>query len=209
MDDPTPLGHVDTLPEPWRTSLEEFADSACVVDSSLSLLYTNPGWRRFADANGGSSTADSWTNGTSILEACAEPRLRSFYRELFGSCLDSESAESRPVQHDYECSSPTELRKFRMSLYRLADPTRVLVLHSKILELPIEATDRPWASATEIERIESEGVVRQCAHCRMVQSAEDPTRWLWIPQFVESCPKNTSHTFCGVCLEYYYPDDDA
>jgi hypothetical protein len=194
------------LPEHWQSVLAENKDSAYLLGEDLNLLYTNSGWDVFAQANGGGGLS-SWTPGLNILESCSEPTLLAFYSDLYKTCLDSEHDALHPVQHSYECSSPTKLRKFRMSLYRLEDPARILVVHAKTLEVPIESTERVHANAADLSKIESDGTVRQCAHCRCVQSASDPARWLWVPQFVEKSPANTSHTFCSVCFEYYYPEE--
>ena len=51
---------------------------------------------------------------------------------------------------------------------------------------------------------DANGILHQCSHCRRVQNLVAEGAWDWVPEWVEEIPRNTSHTICPPCFEYYY-----
>ncbi len=193
-----------TLAAALRRAADDYVDSVYIVNDRLEIVYTNSGWGSFARDNGGGDILSEGSTGRNVLDCCVEPRLRSFYADLYRDCLESPRANT-PIQHEYECSSPTTYRRFRMSLFSIDNPRSIMVLHAKVLEAPIETQGRELASRAERAEIEARGIITQCCHCRMVRSVRSSSRWVWAAEWVSRCSDRVSHTFCSICLEYYYP----
>jgi hypothetical protein len=178
--------------------IEQQGDVVYAIADDHRLVYFNPAWERFARENGGVWPSDSLSLGASVLAATPEA-LRGFYRELFASARRA----GAPVDHDYDCSSPTVFRRLRMRVYPLA-PSGWLVTNSVVVErLAPESEDSGVAS----DYLDAHGMITMCAHCRRtrradVQSAE---RWDWVPAWVARIPERTSHGLCPGCFAYHYP----
>jgi len=175
------------------------------VDRALSIGYLNAAWFRFARANGGEpAISERWGLGASIWSAIPAP-LQPFYRDLFDAALAANHAPAHPSTHEYECSSAEVYRRLVLAVYRLPGACGLLLVHSSRVERPQDPRERP-AQAPDLSRYShADGMIRQCSHCRRVQLAADSGEWHWIPDWVRSCPGNTSHGLCPVCLDYYYP----
>ena len=52
--------------------------------------------------------------------------------------------------------------------------------------------------------LDQNGMITQCAYCRMVKNYEHPERWDWVPAWIQKCPTNTSHTVWRTCFSYYF-----
>lgn len=168
----------------------------------LTLAYLNAGWFEFAAANGGEpAISQQWGLGRSVLDAIRDP-LAPFYRRAFQVTLSS----GTPWQHEYECSSPTNLRRFVQHVYPLAGGAGLLVVHSLIVDCPHprdpDVSEHPVAG----DYVDEHRLVRQCMHCRRVRRNGQRRRWDWIPAWVREPPENTSHGLCEVCFRYYYPE---
>jgi hypothetical protein len=191
-----------------RFRMEELASDPASVFGlwpDLRLAYVNPAWTTFAAANGGQpEIAHSWGLGARYLDAIAQP-LRPFYRGLLARAPEPESSR-HPLAHEYECSSATEFRKFSMQVYALPGRAGFIVVKSLVVEVPHDPVERPPHEADPARYVDARGVIVQCCHCRRVQRGDDPTRWDWVPAWVERSPSATSHGICATCFEYYYPD---
>jgi hypothetical protein len=188
-------------------TLNELSDSAYVVDKDLNLVFTNRAWKRFAAQNNGEPAISSeWDKGRNILDSISEPRLKQFYKEFFLNSFSNEVSFENPMRHEYECSSPERFRKFVMTLYPFKNREGVVVVHSLAKDIPMNETDVVHGTKDEIAELQDQGIIRQCSHCRKIQSVRDPNSWLWIPQWVKQSSENVSHTLCELCLDYYYPE---
>lgn len=146
---------------------------------------------------------ETWM-GQRYLDVIAAP-LRPFYEKLFSLAPDADSA-LQPVSHVYECSSPTTFRQFAMKVYALANGKGFVVINTLV-------DSRPHDNRTRVPQLPdrslyetSDGMIVQCAHCRLVRRA-DQSRWDWVPAWIEQVPSDTSHGVCEVCLEYYFPGE--
>jgi hypothetical protein len=172
----------------------------------LSLAYVNPAWFRFASENNGEPAISThWSIGSAFMQAIPDP-LQAFYTRLFSTSLTEGSrTDSRPMQHEYECSSAAIYRRFLMTVYPLPGGTGLLVVNTLAVECPHNPGERPPHPADTQTYADADGVVRQCAHCRRIQVPANADLWHWIPSWVEKCPLHASHTLCNFCLDHYYP----
>ncbi len=184
--------------------LESHPASICGLLSDGEIAYVNPAWVQFALENGAPTGAGTvaWT-GQRYLDVIAVP-LRPFYATLFSRAHDADSA-SRPASHMYECSSATTFRQFAMKVYALANDAGYVVINTLVASRPHDSTARVPQSPNRLLYALEDGVIMQCAHCRLIRRT-DRSRWDWVPAWVEQSPRGTSHGVCEVCLDYYYPD---
>jgi len=170
------------------------------------ISYVNSAWLRFAAENNGQPRIGaSWGPGANYLDAIAAP-LRPFFERLLARAADADGA-LHPVTHEYECSTPSLYRRFAMRVYGLPARGGFVIVNSLMLEQPHDESARPVHEPDLAVYTNADGLVVQCAHCRLVRQGKDPERWEWVPQWVESSPPATSHGVCGICLDYYYPVD--
>lgn len=161
-----------------------------ILSAELGILRTNAAWERFARANGGEQLLERWRRGSSLLEILPEA-LRAYY--VAGFQRASELAE--PWEHDYECSSPTVHRTFRMIAYPFGGS--FVVTHALLATTPHPGEVLPPSASYE-----HEGIVVMCAHCRRVRHSIEPERWDWVPAYLSA--ENVSHGLCTPCYRYYY-----
>ncbi|MEP6781107.1 MAG: hypothetical protein ABJC26_14525 [Gemmatimonadaceae bacterium] len=170
------------------------------------VAYVNKAWIAFAEKNSGNPTiSEHWGIGSRYLDAIAEP-LQPFYQRLFERALEANDS-LHPISHQYECSSAKLFREFNMQVYSLADQQGFVIVNSLVVERPQDPTERPAHVGDATHYLRPNGTMLQCAHCRRMQSAENPARWDWVPEWVEQSPPNTSHGICEVCAAYYYADE--
>jgi CheY-like chemotaxis protein len=169
----------------------------CALDADLRIIYVNEAWRTWSRDQGAPWGEGRWTLGVSLLETVPED-LRPFYEELF----ERARAGRSPVEHAYECSTPTTFRRFRMRIFRCGDDA-LLVAHSLSHERSHDRSANP-----AIERLyrDANGIVSLCSHCRRVKRHDGDVRWDWVPDYVVKMPPNTSHVLCPLCTEYHYAD---
>jgi hypothetical protein len=172
------------------------------------IAYTNPAWRAFASANEGQPAVErEWGLGARYLDAITDA-LRPFYEDLLARAPDA-GTSLHPAFHQYECSSATVFRRFGMQVYALDGRAGFIIVNSLLVEAPHDDAVRPPHAADPASYVNARGIIVQCSHCRRVQHAVHPTRWDWVPGWVDRSPAATSHGICPVCFEYYYPDDGA
>jgi hypothetical protein len=163
-----------------------------ILSADLCVLQTNGAWERFARANGGERLLERWRSGTSLLDSVSGD-LKKFFRDGFYRASHSEER----WEHDYECSSPTEFRRFRMIAYPFSGS--FLVTHALLVSAAHEdVTARP------AETYERRGVIAMCGHCRRVRRTTDPECWDWVAAYVATPADNISHGLCTACYRYYY-----
>lgn len=192
-----------------QAGIEQHHGTAFGLWLDLRLAYVNPAWASFSQLNGGEpELASHWPLGRCVLEAIP-PVLEDFYRSLFQNAASSAAMGLRPPAHVYECSSPEVYRRFAMNIYRLAEGEGLLVVNSLLVERPHDRRERQICAADHVAYVHEDGCVRQCSHCRRIENVSVPNRWDWVPEWVEKSPPETSHTLCPLCLDYYYPADEA
>jgi hypothetical protein len=170
----------------------------------LTLAYQNAAWFRFAAENGEPAISSTWPIGRSVLDAV--PGCLSLWcRTFVASALAS--GGSRPLSHEYECSSADVYRRFVMTAYPVPGPIAdgVLVANSLRVEVPHSQSDQVPMPQAARNYIDAAGLIHQCAHCRRVRSVAEPLEWHWVPEWVRHARQNISHGLCETCLTVYYP----
>lgn len=187
------------LAEPLRAydldALDRFDVTAYALRTDWTIGYHSDGWDRFARGNGVEDPTRVWDPDRPALEAIPQP-LRGFYEALYTQALESGEEQS----HTYECSAPELFRRCRLRVIPLGR-AGVLNLHHLTEERPMDRTS--GAPDQHVYRDEH-GMIVQCAQCRMVRRA-DGTAWDWVPDWVASAARDTSHGLCPVCFAHYYP----
>ena len=185
--------------------VEQHAGTVFGLWPDFHLAYFNPAWFQFSRFNQGEPRISAeWNLGRSVFDAIPEV-LQDFYRTLFSRALGNPKPGARPPAHSYECSSGSVFRRFALNTYRLGDGEGLLVVNSLLVERPHGPADGRVAGDDKRTYVQADGSVRQCSHCRRIEHASQPNRWDWIPEWVDRFPRETSHTLCSFCLDYYYP----
>lgn len=163
------------------------------------LAYLNSAWINFARDNGADSAFfDKWRLGAHILDAVPD-QLRPLYQEAYSTCLST----GEPWHHEYECSSPTDYRRFHQIVYPL-HAAAVLVVNSLKVESPHDENTHVPRDPDERMYRDPDGFVHQCAYCRRVENQLERRRWDWVPAWVQKIPQETSHTYCPPCFGHYW-----
>ena len=120
---------------PLLTALEEDLATIYGVGPDATLAYINRSWRRFAIDNDGADVLEWFVLGSSV-RAAIPPVLTPFYDDHLRALAPGDAWD-----HAYECSSPTQARRFRMRTMRLADGIHLVVSNQLVEELPAEPGD--------------------------------------------------------------------
>jgi hypothetical protein len=177
------------------SSLADGDNVTYVLSSELCFVHQNAAWERFARANGGERCLERWKPGSSLLDAVSG-ELKQFFEDGFAHAARSESR----WDHDYECSSPTQFRKYRMMVYPIGGS--FVVTHALLVSVPHEPSELvPGAT------YERQGFVAMCSHCRRVRRSDNPECWDWVPAYVSTVRDNISHGLCTACYRFYYNFD--
>jgi hypothetical protein len=183
------------------SSLENDRDVIFALDRALRIAYCNLAWDRFASANGAPELQRSSQRGRRVLDVIADD-LKPFYQSNYENAL----LNRRPWVHEYECSSPTEYREFRM----IAHPTPagyLVVVNSLLVERPHGEDRIPQAPNPECYR-DRAGFTTMCAHCRRTRRVDTPegaSCWDWVPDYLAKPPQDLSHSVCPACMTIYFP----
>jgi PAS domain-containing protein len=178
-------------------ALDASPDACYVLSEQLVISYCNAAWNRFAREQGGNAAvlAENIV-GRNLLEFIPAD-LRDFYQKLFAQAR----ALSKAVGHDYECSSASVFRLYRLEAYPLRAGAGFVVENSLRIERPHDRT--PLQPENGIYT-DSNGIITCCANCRRTRRAANHENWDWVPAYVESKQLNVSHGICPMCFEFYY-----
>lgn len=184
-----------------RQGLEHSGNVTCVIDDALKLIYCNPAWDKFALSNNGESAVAARVIGTNLLDVVAEP-MRALYDRLFAVARNTR--QIRPL--DYECSSASVYRLFRMEIRPLGAAAGFALVHALRVERPHDPY-RESFSPDAVRYLNPQGLIIMCAHCRKTMRVAEPAIWDWVPQHLDpTAPRgNISHGLCDPCLAYFYP----
>jgi hypothetical protein len=188
------------LPQELPEEILEGSPYACfVLTESLDIAYCNAAWDRFALQNGGADRVLAAQIVSRNLLDFIAPELKDYHAGLFAQARSL----GRAVSHDYECSSPSVFRQFRMQIYPLLAGRGFTVINSLTVERPHNRL--VWEPSEAVYR-NSNGLIRMCANCRRTNRAGHPDIWDWVPAYLERTRRDVTHGLCPVCAEYYYHD---
>ncbi len=174
--------------------LEASAHTVMGLRPDYSVGYRNSAWSRFAADNDAPELA-KW-NGRPITTVFAGAVV-DYYTELFRRVQES----GRPEDHDYECSSPTTFRSFRLRVVPLPERA-LLLLHHLRVERP---HDVEASSPADFRYRDHRGVITQCCHCRRTRRATHSATWDWVPAYLDRSLPDVSHGLCPPCFRHYHP----
>ena len=179
--------------------LEVDASPICGLRADLRVAYVNPAWVAFGVANGSPSMEASAALGTRITDTVPEdPRPR------FERLLERVRVTRQPAEHDYDCSTRTLRRTFRMRVHPCT-AGGIVVVHSLYREAPHtsvveEALDADYRNAR--------GMIVLCSNCRrsrrVATGEAQEELWDWVPRYALTPPEATSHGVCGPCAADHY-----
>jgi hypothetical protein len=172
--------------------LGETDNVSYILDHQLRIVDTNRAWDRFALENDGDCLIGTSQRGRPLLDVIPGV-LQPFYRDGFARTTHTRDR----WEHDYECSSPTVVREFRMLTYPFDHS--FVVTHALLIS---HARDEPAAAPSPA--YERDGLITMCAHCRRVRHASAPERWDWVPAYLAPDRDHVTHGLCAPCFRYYY-----
>ncbi|MEI8080998.1 MAG: GGDEF domain-containing response regulator [Actinomycetes bacterium] len=111
---------------------------SCAVDRSGTVIATNSSWRQFCLSNGGSVSLTG--QGMNYLEVCdkasAEPGLAGEHAAVIAKGLrDVLSGHQERFEHEYECSSPTEVRWFLARVAPVGERGGAVIAHEDVTSI--------------------------------------------------------------------------
>ena len=180
--------------------LDRHEGSIYGVWKDFRLAFINNAWSTFARENNGEpEVSTEWCIGTRITDAFPEI-VRPYYESAYTDCLNRQTTWN----HRYECSSAKLCRIFHQKVLPLKDGCGLLIVNSLAIENPHSSKRKCVAHPRETEYLNSNGIYRQCCHCRRFAYRGRNKRWDWIPAWINTPPGKTSHVICPVCYDYYY-----
>ena len=181
-------------------TLENSAESIFALSSDLALIYFNQSYLKFADENSSTiSIPESSPIGTKLDKIVPEV-LYSFYSKNYTESLNN----NKVWHHEYECSSDKNYRIFKQTVYPLKNKYGLLIVNKLRIEKPFTKDLREDNGPNEKKYTQVTGFINQCSNCRCIQQVNNPKKWDWVSFWVKDMPKNTSHTICPVCFDFYW-----
>ncbi len=178
-----------------RPLIESSTDVVYGLLPDLTIAYVNPAWWQFAAESNAPWEERAWGPGDSLGDTIAQPLL-GFYQRTFSYALSS----GEVVEHDYECSTPTERRVYRMRIVPFG-ADGLVVVNSLRAALPYAADPVEWVKQRFVQ---ATGLIVQCSYCRRVKHGQQTDLWCWVPSIVEQPPLSISHGMCGTCAAYWF-----
>jgi hypothetical protein len=185
------------LPDKVPAAVESSPHACFALTESLDICYCNPAWDRFALENGGGADVFAASVLHKPFLRFVDDELRENLQHLFHRAR----AFGRLQSQDYECSSAQVFRVYRMQVYPLQSGFGFVVNNS--LRVVHPHTRAVCQSDDVIYRCKL-GLIHMCANCRRTRRVGDTEIWDWVPDYVEHPRRNTTHTVCSFCREYYY-----
>lgn len=179
-------------------TLEREPHSVFAVSNDLRLVYFNTAYCEFANQNGNSLQA--FPLESQVLDA-VHVDLRGYFAERFARVL----REHTPWCHEYLCLSPARWQEFRQDVYPLRDGSGLLFINTATIDRPLPPED--GADVIAARYLDASGLYTQCSNCRRSRRNDGSDAWDWVPALVRNMPRNTSHSICPPCFDYYWNRD--
>jgi len=177
------------MPKPFD-SIERDSATVFVLDRELRILYCNEAWDRFAESNGGVALMRPRIYEMCVLDVVPEP-LKDWYRSAYLKVFKT----GRQWVHEYECSSSTVYRLFRMTALQRPREDFILVTNFLLEERP-HGDERP---ITPPDAAVYDGdKIAMCSLCRRTRGRRR-RRWDWVPAYVERPPAGLAYGVCESC----------
>ena len=179
------------MPSPFE-AIEHDSAIVFALDRELKIVYCNQAWDRFAESNGGAALKRPTPHGMCVLDVIPEP-LKALYRSAYLNVF----ATSRQWVYDYECSSATVHRLFRMTALHRPKDELILVTNFLLEERP---HGNEWLIMQPNPAV-YEGPGDSIAICSLCRRARwwDCRGWDWVPAYVERPPARLAYGVCETC----------
>ena len=163
------------------------------LDRELRIIYCNRAWDVFAEANGGAFLKRPAPYGLPLLDVIPE-ELKALYRSAYLNVF----ATKRQWAYEYECSSATVYRLFRMTALRRPKVDFVWVTNFLLEESPHGDERRPVIYPNPPAYGEPDESVRMCCLCRRTRRKHGRV-WDWVPAYVKTPPARVAPAVCEDC----------
>jgi hypothetical protein len=173
-------------------SIERDAAIVFALNRELRIVYCNEAWDRFAQSNGGTALMRPIPYGLCVLDVIPEP-LKSRYRVAYLNVF----ATRRQWVHEYECSSSTVYRLFKMTALQRPEDDLILVANFLLEQRP-HGAERPVMAPDPAAYEGSDHSVAMCSVCRKSRP-RGGRRWHWVPAYVERPPARVVYGLCESC----------
>jgi hypothetical protein len=141
--------------------IEKSPHTCLAVDADFNIIYVNEAYNDFAADNGDQNLPERFGIGSRMLDAISGPQ-RDFFRDFFEKAM----ATGEPSTMDYECSSATDYRLFRLHAYPLHRAPGLFIEHALAVSKKHER--EPHIFREENYR-DDFGILHQCGHCRRIR----------------------------------------
>ena len=176
-------------------ALEADPSPMALVRPDGMIVWVNAAWRSFGAANGANPAAIApGQNYFGVIQGELGPILSS----SAASC----AASGEVLEVDYDCSSPTDRRDFRMRMLPVPD-AGVLISHSTRVDVVAREGEEASAAPDPEAYRTRDGIVVMCSNCRRVRR-RDNSGWDWMPSKLVDEMGLISHGLCSLCLDFYY-----
>lgn len=181
-------------------TIENSSQSIFALSNDLKLIYFNKAYINFAIENSTDlNTAKISPLGIELKNIVPEILLE-FYTKNYLEALKT----GEVWHHQYECSSDNNYRLFVQTVYPLKNKTGLLIENKLRIEKSFSEIDKKDNDPNLNIYTQPTGFINQCSNCRGIQRVDNTDKWDWVSYWVKNIPKNTSHTICPVCFDYYW-----
>jgi hypothetical protein len=170
--------------------LQRDPSSVAAITEDGRIGWVNGGWLEFARANGGATAAihvgDNYFAGIG-------GETRGLFEDAVSECL----ASGTPLEQEYECSSATVHRRYRVRMLPLSKRAVLLVHHP----VASRSQDRPAEPPEEARYRDECGHIVQCGNCRRTRTFPE-LAWHWVPAWVERPIGSVAYVLCPICRAF-------
>lgn len=176
-------------------TLEREPHSVFAVSSDLRLVYVNPAYCEFGVQNG--VDLQAFPLESKVLDA-VHVDLRGYFADRFARVI----REGTPWHHEYLCLSAARWQEYRQDVYPLRGGSGLLLINTVTVDQPAPPDD--GADVIAARFLDASGLYTQCSNCRRSRRNDGSEAWDWVPALVRDMPRNTSHSICPPCFDYYW-----
>jgi hypothetical protein len=175
--------------------------AGCILDAQGAFLFVNDAWQRLPPEAGGPPPGDATLIGTPFAAATG-PALREAYAAAIADALAKRGQLPRVLAGEWNDGQTARLVSTRIDPLVAVDGVIGLVLRRAVVrERPVDEVYGVEDRGDEAYR-DATGSVAQCACCRRVRDAVDPTRWDFVPRLAAGSAEAAAE-LCELCAELH------
>jgi hypothetical protein len=197
----TPLPHQRALSSAIR-SLSASRWPGCILDPRGVFLFVNDAWERLPPEAGGPLSRGEPLVGQRFAGGAASGAVRAAYASAIDDALANRGPRPRVVAGEWNDEETARLVSTRIDPLVAPDGVIGLVLQRTVVrERPVEEVYEVEDRGDEAYR-GPDGRIEQCACCRRVRDAADPSRWDYVPRLAAAGVEPAGAT-CELCAELH------